>query len=241
MKLAYRRHLQHARSDIAGCEIVCLDLPSSHTGQGAQLLAGFAGKDMSELASQLFMHWLSDHFAREFTESSARGDCSLAFEALRDKLNHNFPKDSGLVALIGCCDGKPDDPARPFRPVAQIEQITLKAQGLAGAILNQNTGRAQVIFDGLPGTLELTGTAQLPASSSTSRPCARRSRWTEATVWFGLGLISTSPADIVERLSHSFSDPVPHMPSASALAGAVLTGSPASRATRRESAIRARG
>jgi len=119
MKLAYRRHLQPDRSDIAGCAIVCLDLPSSHTGQGAQLRAGFAGKDMTELALQLFMHWLSDHFGREFTESSARGAGSLAFEALRDKLNHNFPKDSGLVALIGCCDGKPDDPARPFRPLVR--------------------------------------------------------------------------------------------------------------------------
>ena len=79
MKLAYRRHLQAARSEMAGCEIVCLDLPRSHTRQGARLLAGFAGNDMSELALRLFTQWLSDHFGREFTESSARGDGSLAF------------------------------------------------------------------------------------------------------------------------------------------------------------------
>ena len=242
MKLAYRRHLQPARSEIAGSEIMCLDLPPSHNRQGARLLAGFAGNDMSELALRLFTQWLSDHFGREFTESSARGDGSLAFGALRDKLNHNVPNDSGLVALIGCCDGKLDDPARPFRPVAQIEQITLKAHGMARAILNQKTGRAHVILDGLPGSIEFIGTAQLPASSGTNRPCARRLKWTEATVWFGFGLMSTSPADMIERLSHTFSDALPDTPAgaASALAGAVLARSPASPATRREGTIRAR-
>lgn len=204
MKFAYSRHLQPTRFNRAGADIVHLNSARNGAGQRVRLLAGFAAGDMSELGVQLFTHWLARRFGGEFLLSS-RSDGNLAFEAFRDKLTHNLPDDVALAVLIGYCDGRLQDPRGLFRLVTDIEQIPLRSHGVARAILNRNLGRAQVLLDGVPGCLEFI--SKEPAR--TKRPRPRKSKWIEASAWYALGLASTSPADITDRLSRAISHAAP--------------------------------
>ena len=127
-----------------------------------------------------------------------------------------------------------------FQMMAGVELLHVPYQGAAPALTDLLGGRADVMFEAMPTLVGYIRTGKLRALAVTP---ARRSDvfpdlptigevlpGYEASVWFGIGAPSRTPAEIVERLNREINAGLTD-PTFSAriaqLGGAAMTGSPA--------------
>jgi hypothetical protein len=166
---------------------------------------------------RLVRQWLSEGFGQQFIENPIRPEHDFASEALRDKLTSSVPRRGALIGVIGFTKERspkgyrspelsepaacPGEYWEPFQVLANVALMRLPAHGLARACINLGTGRAEVMLDDVPGSIELVSTDRIARAAQTRRLRSLTPRkWTEARAWYGLGVPKGSPVEVVERL-----------------------------------------
>jgi hypothetical protein len=169
---------------------LCLELPG-RAEKPVHVILGVSAEDNAAIAATLVGEWLANQFGQAFTEDRD-GEASLGVEAFYDALNTQVG-DGAFVAAIGLAENSAP-PAASRSATSRLHRerlefadagdpITLHFQGIARALFNRASGRAVVMFDHLPGAIELVS-EPAPALS----PDAEAAH-AEATAWYGFGTV----------------------------------------------------
>ena len=221
MKTLRTKNLQLAGIELVLPTVLCID---GHQAKGTRttLTVGYATGYVDTIVAPLVAEWLARHFHRRFTEHGRGAEGDLAAEAFYDKLACHFARASPFLAAIvaphqaaasrtgmdhvaTCGAAKPHNGAHRRMSGDTLSQF-MSGGGLARwafegrvhALLNPQTGAAQVAFEPLPGGIEFVSTNKFDPSSA--------KRASEAMAWYGFGVPISDPADLVLRLRNEISD-----------------------------------
>lgn len=224
MKAAHCRNLHLAGVDVVLPVVFCvrgrtaLDLGDTVVS----FAPGYTDATIAPLAAE----WLSRHLRCRFIEGGRGADGNLAAEAFYDKLAREFANDRTFVAMavsprrmlprslrLDVGGGEADSPAKRRRDshghwpafMTGTEIARWNFRGRMRAYVNPSdaaaAASAQVMFDGLPGGIELAGTGKFTETIS-----RRTERMHEVAGWYGFGALTCSPTDAIATLRREFTE-----------------------------------
>jgi len=185
MPLERQRPPHDAGADFVPARL-CLEL-QGRAEHPVHVVLGVSATGDHGVAALLAAEWLASVFGQMFTGfiEDRAGESSLGTEAFYDALDSQIGN-RAFVAAIGLADDSASRSAahaESFEFADDGDPITLHVQGTAHALLNRASGRAVVMFDHLPGAIELVGKpAPAPCSDADSTSA-------EATAWYGFGTV----------------------------------------------------
>jgi len=166
------------------------DLPSRPENP-AHVILGVSATGDTDMAATLAAEWLTNVFGQVFTELRT-GESSLGVVAFYDALSYPIG-DRAFVGVIGLDENSASRAASTSaasslhaersEPADAVDPITLHFEGIAHALFNRASGHALVMFDRLPGAIELVSEPKLARHAAAGAPRA------EALAWYGFGTV----------------------------------------------------
>lgn len=186
MSLQRRRTGRSIQADLLRARL-CPE-PPGPAEKPVHVILGVSATGDVGVAATLAGEWLATVFGRAF-RAARNGESSLGVEAFYDALSYPIG-DRAFVGAIGLDKSSASRAAsRPARSSLHAgrreladagDPITLHFQGIAHAHFNFESGQALVMFDRLPGAIELVSE---PAPALALRSDA------EAIAWYGFGTV----------------------------------------------------
>jgi hypothetical protein len=211
------RFLRLSDAEIAAPALLCLESLHSRGDHRLRILVGFDVGDAFHLMARLVTQWLGERFGHQFALESSEIGSSLALTVLCDKLHSTFARRAELFAIIAVQRSKQKgNRAQPFIPYSSSHPLNLHSDGdrlirlsfhgSALACVSRRSGRAQVIFEPLPGAMEFGSAIRSQRPECAARPRVATNMWAEASAWYGLGVANSTPGEIVKNIREQLSD-----------------------------------
>ena len=221
----FARHHSRSHGGLPrGADMLCMDGTLAH--RAVHVIIG-GGANADQLVARLVARWLSEAFGHAYAENRASSDGNLARVAFYDRLHDHFGAGRTFFGVLGVIGSQRDDggersaavpEAAPARPgtafpdelpfLTQLEALELKFRGLVRAHPSMMAHRVQAIFEDLPGAIEFTRSGRrrpserlrlvLSGARTSVREVVEQSR--EASAWYGFGVPSARPADIIATI-----------------------------------------
>lgn len=191
MSLQRRRTGRSVQADLLRARL-CPELPG-WAEKPVHVILGVSATGDVGVAATLAGEWLATVFGRAF-RAARNGESSLGVEAFYDALSYPIG-DRAFVGAIGLDKSSASRAAsRPARSSLHAgrreladadDPITLHFQGIAHAHFNFESGQALVMFDRLPGAIELVSEPAPPLALRSDAEAPRA----EAIAWYGFGTL----------------------------------------------------